>query len=70
MQRILYKPLMHFEPRLICQRNFAGVIGPPDSVSQMRFEEWRKTLDVNCDGVMLCTKHELLQMMKQDAVEL
>lgn len=32
-------------------------------------EKFRKTLDINTTGVMLCTKHQMRQMMKQDSIE-
>lgn len=48
--------------------NFAGIVGPPDTIVNLDVENW-KTLDVNATGVMLCTKHEILQMMKQDSLE-
>lgn len=49
--------------------NFAGIVGPPDTIINLDVEKWRKTLEVNSTGVMLCTKHELIQMMKQDSLE-
>ncbi len=49
--------------------NFAGIVGPSDSIINLDVEKWRKTLEVNSTGVMLCNKHELIQMMKQDSTE-
>lgn len=49
--------------------NFAGIVGPPDTIINLDVEKWKKTLDVNATGVMLCTKHEMIQMIKQDSLE-
>lgn len=49
--------------------NFAGIVGPPDTIIHLDVEKWKKTLEVNATGVMLCTKHEMIQMMKQDSLE-
>ncbi|OCT45296.1 3-oxoacyl-[acyl-carrier-protein] reductase FabG [Cladophialophora carrionii] len=48
--------------------NFAGIVGPPDSIVNLDVAKWKKTLDVNATGVMLCTKYEMIQMMKQDSL--
>jgi len=50
------------------ESNFAGIGGTSSSIVDMDFEKWKKTFDVNTHGVMLCTKHELRQMMKQDSI--
>ena len=50
--------------------HFAGVVGPPDTIVNLDIEKWKRCLDVNATGVMLCTKHVLIQMMKQDPIEL
>lgn len=51
-------------------RNFAGVLGGGGFVSDMDLDVWKKTFEVNIHGVMLSTKYELRQMMKQDPIEL
>jgi NAD(P)-dependent dehydrogenase (short-subunit alcohol dehydrogenase family) len=48
--------------------NFAGIVGPPDTIVNLDLAKWKKTLDVNTTGVMLCTKYEMIQMMKQDSI--
>lgn len=50
--------------------NFAGIVGPPDTIVNLDVEKWKRCLDVNTTGVMLCTKHQLIQMMKQAPVDL
>jgi len=49
--------------------NFAGVGGPHKPISETSVEEWEKVMAVNATGVFISTKHELLQMMKQDSIE-
>jgi len=49
--------------------NFAGVGGPHKPISETTVEEWEKVMAVNATGVFISTKHELLQMMKQDSIE-
>jgi NAD(P)-dependent dehydrogenase (short-subunit alcohol dehydrogenase family) len=49
--------------------NFAGVAGVMDPISEMKLSDWQKTQDVNSTGVLLATKHEMRQMMKQDSID-
>jgi len=49
--------------------NFAGVGGPNKLIWEITVEEWEKVMAVNTTGVFISTKHELLQMMKQDSIE-
>lgn len=49
--------------------NFAGVVGPGEHISEIKLEDWQKTQDVNSTGVLLATKHEMRQMMKQDSID-
>jgi len=49
--------------------NFAGVGGPHKPLSGMTVEEWENVMAVNTTGVFISTKHQLLQMMKQDPIE-
>ena len=49
--------------------NFAGVIGPSDPVSEMNVDEWQKTQDVNSKGILLATKYEMRQMIKQASID-
>jgi 2,5-dichloro-2,5-cyclohexadiene-1,4-diol dehydrogenase 1 len=42
--------------------NNAGVAGPVAPLADLRVEEWRRTLDVNLNGVFLCLKYELAHM--------
>ncbi len=36
--------------------NNAGVAGPTAAVEDIDFQDWKKTLAVNCDGSFLCTR--------------
>jgi len=49
--------------------NFAGVAGPVAPISEMKLSDWQKTQDVNSTGVLLATKHEMRQMMKQGSID-
>jgi len=49
--------------------NFAGVGGPHKPLSEISVEEWEKVMAVNTTGVFISTKHQLLQMMKQEPIE-
>lgn len=45
--------------------NNAGILGTVATVDQIEFENWRKILSVDLDGVLLCCKHELRVMAEQ-----
>ncbi|KAF2463058.1 NAD(P)-binding protein [Lindgomyces ingoldianus] len=49
--------------------NFAGIVGPGAPISEIDVSEWQKTQDVNSKGVLLATKYEMRQMMKQESIE-
>jgi NAD(P)-dependent dehydrogenase (short-subunit alcohol dehydrogenase family) len=49
--------------------NFAGIMGPSSSIAEMKLEEWQKTQDVNATGILLATKYEMRQMMKQNSID-
>ena len=45
--------------------NCAGVLGPLGNVGDTAYDDWRRILQVDLDGVFLCTKHELRVMAPQ-----
>ncbi|OCK73031.1 NAD(P)-binding protein [Lepidopterella palustris CBS 459.81] len=47
--------------------NFAGVPGPGIKITDLELNDYLKTMTVNSTGVFLCTKHQLKQMIKQEA---
>ncbi|OCK73173.1 NAD(P)-binding protein [Lepidopterella palustris CBS 459.81] len=47
--------------------NFAGIGGPGLNITDLDVNGFLKTMTVNSTGVFLCIKHELRQMIKQDA---
>ncbi|KAJ4298877.1 hypothetical protein N0V90_004120 [Kalmusia sp. IMI 367209] len=47
--------------------NFAGVLGFGTQVSDINLEQYKKTIDVNTTGILLATKYEMRQMMKQSS---
>lgn len=51
--------------RLDCAFNCAGILGPLGNVGDTAFEDWRKIIGIDLDGVFLCTKHELRVMAAQ-----
>ena len=50
-------------------RNFAGVAGSADAICDLSLENFQKAMDVNSTGVFLSTKYELIQMMRQDSIQ-
>src|SRR4051794_12400314 len=51
--------------RLDAAFNCAGVLGPLGNIGDTAYDDWRKILQVDLDGVFLCTKHELRVMAPQ-----
>jgi NAD(P)-dependent dehydrogenase (short-subunit alcohol dehydrogenase family) len=51
--------------RLDCAFNCAGILGPLGTVGDTDFEAWKQILDVDLNGVFLCTKHEVRAMAEQ-----
>jgi len=45
--------------------NCAGILGALGNVADTALEDWRRILNVDLDGVFLCTKHELRVMAEQ-----
>jgi NAD(P)-dependent dehydrogenase (short-subunit alcohol dehydrogenase family) len=42
--------------------NCAGILGSLGNVGDTELDDWKRILDVDLNGVFLCTKHELRQM--------
>jgi NAD(P)-dependent dehydrogenase (short-subunit alcohol dehydrogenase family) len=45
--------------------NCAGILGPLGNVADTEFADWRRILEVDLNGVFLCTKHELRAMAER-----
>jgi NAD(P)-dependent dehydrogenase (short-subunit alcohol dehydrogenase family) len=45
--------------------NCAGILGPLGNIGDTELEAWKQILDVDLNGVFLCTKHELRAMAAQ-----
>jgi NAD(P)-dependent dehydrogenase (short-subunit alcohol dehydrogenase family) len=45
--------------------NCAGILGVVALTTDIQFEDWKRILDVDLNGVFLCTKHELRVMSAQ-----
>ena len=50
---------------LDCAFNCAGILGTVALTTETDYEAWRRILDVDLNGVFLCTKHELRVMAGQ-----
>ncbi|KAI1615962.1 hypothetical protein EDD36DRAFT_450369 [Exophiala viscosa] len=46
--------------------NNAGISGPVARTESVAFSEWQHLMSVNLNGVWLCQRSEILQMLKQD----
>jgi NAD(P)-dependent dehydrogenase (short-subunit alcohol dehydrogenase family) len=68
MERAVQEAVIKFG-RIDYAANFAGVAGPIDPISEVKLSDWQKTQDVNSTGVLLATKHEMRQMMKQTSID-
>ncbi|RMY78953.1 hypothetical protein D0862_13270 [Hortaea werneckii] len=55
--------------RLDIAVNNAGINGKAVASDQLEFQDWRKTLSVNLDGVWLCQRAEIRQMLKQEPLD-
>jgi NAD(P)-dependent dehydrogenase (short-subunit alcohol dehydrogenase family) len=44
--------------------NNAGITGPNKPTHEIELEEWQKLLDINVNGVFLCTKHVIPYMQQ------
>ncbi len=42
--------------------NNAGIAGPNKPTHEIKLEEWKKLIDINVNGVFLCTKHAIPYM--------
>ncbi len=52
--------------RLDIAINNAGIGGNPAHTADQTLSEWQKVLDVNVNGVWLCQRAQIRQMLKQD----
>lgn len=52
-----------------CSRNFAGVVGPGEHIHCLNIADFQNTMNINTTGVLISTKIELQQMMKQESIE-
>jgi NAD(P)-dependent dehydrogenase (short-subunit alcohol dehydrogenase family) len=46
--------------------NNAGIAGPSQPSESVTSEAWKKVIDVNLNGVWMCQREEIKQMMKQE----
>jgi NAD(P)-dependent dehydrogenase (short-subunit alcohol dehydrogenase family) len=45
--------------------NCAGILGSLGAVGETAYDDWKRILDVDLNGVFLCTKHEIRAMAEQ-----
>lgn len=50
----------------VCASNFAGISGGAVMTLDANGPDFEKVMAVNATGVMLCTKHQMRQMIKQE----
>lgn len=46
--------------------NNAGIAGPTAPTDRVAFADWQRLMDVNLNGVWLCQRSEIRQMLKQE----
>jgi NAD(P)-dependent dehydrogenase (short-subunit alcohol dehydrogenase family) len=51
--------------RLDCAFNCAGILGTVALTTDTAYDDWRRILEVDLNGVFLCTKHELRVMAER-----
>jgi NAD(P)-dependent dehydrogenase (short-subunit alcohol dehydrogenase family) len=51
--------------RIDCAFNCAGILGSLGNVGELGLDGWKQIIDVDLNGVFLCTKHELGAMVAQ-----
>jgi NAD(P)-dependent dehydrogenase (short-subunit alcohol dehydrogenase family) len=51
--------------RLDCAFNCAGILGTVALTTDTGYDDWRRILEVDLNGVFLCTKHELRAMAER-----
>lgn len=51
--------------RIDCAFNCAGILGSLGNVGELGLDGWKQIIDVDLNGVFLCTKHELQAMVAQ-----
>ncbi|KAH7069727.1 hypothetical protein BKA63DRAFT_476666 [Paraphoma chrysanthemicola] len=68
MERAVAEAVAKFG-RIDYAANFAGIFGSTDTISEMTLDLWQKTQDVNSTGILLATKYEMRQMMKQGSID-
>ena len=61
----LVKGAVDAHGRLDCAFNCAGILGTVALTTDTGFDAWQRILDVDLNGVFLCTKHELRVMLDQ-----
>lgn len=52
--------------RLDIAVNNAGIGGPPVGTTEVELSAWQRLMDVNVNGVWMCQRAELRQMLKQE----
>lgn len=46
--------------------NNAGIVGPRGPSADVKFDDWKKLIDINLHGVWLCGRAEIKQMLQQE----
>jgi NAD(P)-dependent dehydrogenase (short-subunit alcohol dehydrogenase family) len=64
VEALVRKPVDEFG-RLDCAFNCAGILGTVALTTDTNYDDWRRILEVDLNGVFLCTKHELRVMSER-----
>lgn len=51
--------------RLDCSFNCAGILGVVGNIGELPLDGWKQLIDVDLNGVFLCTKHQINVMAEQ-----
>jgi NAD(P)-dependent dehydrogenase (short-subunit alcohol dehydrogenase family) len=64
VQRMISQTVDYYG-RLDCAHNNAGILVPEAPIADMEEGDWNRSLAVNLNGVFLCMKYEIRQMLAQ-----
>lgn len=68
MERAVREAVSKFG-RIDYAANFAGIFAAGNLIVDMDVAAWKKVQDVNSTGILISTKHQMRQMMKQDGID-
>ncbi|QDS48314.1 SDR family NAD(P)-dependent oxidoreductase [Staphylococcus aureus] len=63
VETLVEKTVEHYG-RLDWAHNNAGIGAPTAPITETKREDWKRTMDVNLDGLFYCLKHQIKEMRK------